>query len=120
MDDLNTLADDECELCEKQMPLTAHHLYPKDQHKRLVKQKKNTGQNYAFTAAFLSGHTAMICRQCHSAIHKMFTNRQLADRYYSIELLCEEDKVIRWVEYARKQRTYDKSDASCKGVRYAK
>lgn len=109
----DVLSSDECELCERVMPLTEHHLYPKDQHKRLVKKSK-------MTSDFLLKNTAMVCRPCHSAIHKTFTNKQLADRYYSIELLCEEQPILDWIEFARKQKTYHKSDPLNKGFRYSK
>lgn len=106
------LASNECELCERIMPLSKHHLYPKDQHKRLIKQKKMSRDE-------LLANTTEICRPCHSAIHRFFTNRVLADRLHSIELLIEEEKIIDWVKYARKQRTYTKKDSVTKGFKYA-
>lgn len=105
------LGPNDCELCEREMPLTDHHLYPKDQHKRMMKRNKMSRDKLLSTIT-------KICRPCHTAIHKLFGNKELADRLYSIELLCEEEKIINHVNYIRKQRVYTKNDALAKGVRY--
>lgn len=50
-----------CELCERLTRVTAHHLRPKEMHQRLLKK--------GFTREELA-KCAMICRPCHSAVHR--------------------------------------------------
>ena len=95
-------ADDDvaaCELCEREMPLTFHHLIPKEEAARyrdkVPKEELARGSH--------------VCRPCHSAIHRTYTNAQLAASYRTIErLLDESDETTlplrRWVQYAARQR----------------
>ncbi|KAI9105834.1 hypothetical protein DFS34DRAFT_644639 [Phlyctochytrium arcticum] len=73
--------DDEglCALCTRSMPLTFHHLYPRQTHSLLLKR------NLITTAQTQSG--IHICRPCHSAIHRMIDNKTLAREYASLEAL---------------------------------
>ena len=81
------------------MPLTFHHLIPKEEahrHRhRLAKEELVKG--------------AQVCRPCHSAIHNCFTNVQLGQTYRTIARLLDEtdDKTLplrRWVQFASRQR----------------
>jgi len=106
------LSPDQCELCERVMPIHHHHLYPKEEHKRLIKREK-------MDKKYLLSYTACVCNPCHSAIHRIFTNRQLADRYHTIEALVEDEDILNWIEYVRKQRTITKKQV-LKGAKYQK
>lgn len=56
-----------CPLCERpNLRSSDHHLVPKSQGGRL---------------------TLAICRDCHSAIHAVFTNKELATTYHTVEAL---------------------------------
>ena len=85
-----------CVLCERHMPLTWHHLYPRDVHKKFLKRGLMTEQDR------LCGIS--ICRQCHNTIHRSFDNETLAGRLHSVESLLQEDCMQKWVSYASKQK----------------
>lgn len=72
--------EDKCEMCEREMRLTRHHLIPKLMHAR-YKAK-------GFTREELNT-CALICRVCHSAVHHFFSGKELAQKYNTIEKLLE-------------------------------
>ena len=84
----------QCEICDRIIRTTEHHLYPKEVHSKLRKRDPNQ-----YTQEKLSS-TASLCRMCHSAIHRFYTNNELADNYYSIELLMESEKVFKFAKWA--------------------
>jgi hypothetical protein len=85
-----------CELCERRMPLTKHHVRPRSQHARL--------RTAGFTLAALSA-TIKICRQCHNAVHENLDEQSLADAYHTVELLLTHEGVRAFVGWASKQRS---------------
>lgn len=85
--------DAKCELCERVSKLTAHHLRPKEVHTKYLK--------LGFTRQDLAKCT-MICRPCHSAVHRAASNEELAKSWYTIELLRTNGSVIRFVEWVKR------------------
>lgn len=87
---------DACELCGRRRRLTFHHLIPKTVHankwfkKRFSPDEMRRGLN--------------LCRQCHSYLHRHFSEKELARTLNTREALLANDKVRRWVEWARKRR----------------
>ena len=53
----------------------------------------------------LLNNTALICRPCHSMVHNLRENFELAENYYSIELLLTDENVIKHCKWANKQKT---------------
>lgn len=86
-----------CEMCERLMPLTVHHLYPREVQKKLLKRGLMTDQDRLAKAR--------ICRQCHNTIHRLYENERLALDLNSIEKLLEEADIQKWVGYASKQKS---------------
>ena len=83
--------DHRCELCRRCVDhVTLHHLLPRSQGKRR-KMK----------AAELP--TAWLCPACHCQLHTLFTNKELARNYASIEQLRAEPRVARFVEWISRQ-----------------
>jgi len=81
----------ECSICERgghggNVRLTRHHVYPKETHKSCLKR--------GITEQQLT-KTIVVCRLCHNAVHRFFTNTQLALERYTLELLMEDEKMIR-------------------------
>lgn len=68
-----------CVLCKREKELTKHHLIPKTLHKRYRKK---------FGKLRLK-ETVDVCDDCHSQIHKLFTEKELALEYNTLELLLE-------------------------------
>lgn len=90
----------ECELCGRSwIPLTYHHLIPKSTHERVRKRGWHTEDRL--------NSVAWLCRACHSFVHRLAGNEELAKGYYLMELIREGGvegekrevvgKWIRWV-----------------------
>ena len=68
-----------CELCNRNVSvITKHHLIP------LEKGGKKLD-------------TIHLCPTCHTAIHSLFTNRELASRFNSLELIKRDIKIIKYI-----------------------
>ncbi|PFH47855.1 hypothetical protein AMATHDRAFT_151078 [Amanita thiersii Skay4041] len=86
----------ECELCEREVPLTYHHLIPRSTHAKVLKRKWHPES--------MLNSVAWLCRPCHSAVHHVARNEELAKDYYTLELLLQREDIQRWRKYASKQR----------------
>ncbi|KAH7488200.1 hypothetical protein PRIC1_007680 [Phytophthora ramorum] len=84
-----------CEMCERPMNLTAHHVIPRVTHGKYLRK--------GYTKEFLNT-CIMICRQCHSKIHSVEDNKTLAREYNTLDKIMQHPEIINWVAYARKQK----------------
>ncbi|KAJ0405663.1 hypothetical protein ATCC90586_004466 [Pythium insidiosum] len=84
-----------CEMCERPMRLTFHHLTPRVTHAKYLK--------LGYSREYLNAGV-MICRPCHSKIHSTESNKTLAREFNTLAKLLEHPEIVRWVSYARKQR----------------
>ena len=111
---VNDLDDDgTCELCERYIRRTFHHLIPKETHNRYLKKKKlpanikavakEIGVDPSMSRAWLNTYGTMICGACHRAVHNAVTNEDLAENYNTVDLLLEHDKIFAFVKYNSKQ-----------------
>ena len=83
-----------CLVCERKVRLTRHHLYPRETHRRKLKQ--------GIPETDLKS-TVAICRMCHSTIHRFFTNDVLADEYFTIDQLLSDERFYRYAKWASTQ-----------------
>ena len=81
-----------CELCDRQKPLTFHHLIPRTLHsnrwfkKNFTREQRQQGLN--------------LCRACHRTVHECLTEKELGRDYNTRERLLEHEKIrafVRWV-----------------------
>ncbi|RDX42114.1 hypothetical protein OH76DRAFT_1422735 [Lentinus brumalis] len=86
----------ECEICEREVPLTYHHLIPREVHDKALKKKWHP-------QAMLNS-VAWLCRPCHTAVHHAASNEVLAREFYTVELLLAREDIQKWRKYAAKQR----------------
>ncbi|KAL1696805.1 hypothetical protein GGG16DRAFT_42023 [Schizophyllum commune] len=86
----------ECEMCERRVPLTYHHLVPRSTHAKALKKRWHPES--------MLNSVAWLCRPCHTAVHHAASNEDLAQKYYTIDLLMEREDLQRWARYASKQR----------------
>ncbi|KAI0808361.1 hypothetical protein C8Q74DRAFT_1189413 [Fomes fomentarius] len=86
----------ECEICEREVPLTYHHLIPREVHDKVLKKKWHP-ENMLNSVAWL-------CRPCHTAVHHVASNEVLAREFYTVELLLQREDIQKWSKYAAKQR----------------
>lgn len=91
------LRPDGCEICAREhIPLTYHHLIPRAVHAKAVKR--------GWHREWELMKVAWLCRACHSFVHKIATNEELAKEYYDVELLLEREDVQRWAQWRSKVR----------------
>lgn len=127
IDENDYLVDGECELCERKMKLTKHHLIPKYTHSKLKKrllhaltvspnseksiELLNHFDDYPTSGAsrtksinlFLS-RTCTVCRPCHSHLHKLHDEYDLALNYNTVDKLLDDDNMRKFCIWSNKQR----------------
>ena len=86
------IAPSDCQVCERHVRLTRHHLFPREMHKFCLKRG-------VATADQLERSVLHCCRLCHNAIHRFFTNEDLALRYNTLALLLSDDKFFRFARW---------------------
>ncbi len=47
--------------------------------------------------------TTTICRDCHTAIHALFSNKELEQKYCTVEALLSHERMRRMVDFIAKQ-----------------
>lgn len=86
-----------CELCQRdEVKLTRHHLIPRARH-----NKKRTQRH--FSQREMQTDIAMLCRPCHSQIHSIFDNHELASYYHTIERLQAHSEVQKFINWVKKR-----------------
>ena len=91
------LAPGLCQLCSREMPLTEHHLFPRETHKKLLKRGLMSPADRL--------QKILICRPCHNTVHRTLDNERLALDYHSLDSLLQHEAIQRWVKFAAKQKT---------------
>lgn len=86
-----------CELCHRDRSLTFHHLIPRTLH-----GKKKYRKNYELEEMRERG--LYLCKECHSGIHDLLTEKELGESYNTKELLLAHEGVAKHVAWARKQK----------------
>jgi hypothetical protein len=70
----------ECQVCERCVKLTRHHLFPREMHKFCIKRNVAAAEE-------LERRVLHCCRLCHNAIHRFFSNEDLALRCSTFPIL---------------------------------
>lgn len=75
-----------CELCRRHgvSKITEHHLIPREEGGAKL-------------------DVAWLCPDCHKQIHALYTNKELAIRLNTLEKLCADEKISKYLKYIRKQ-----------------
>ncbi|EXJ67008.1 uncharacterized protein A1O5_09654 [Cladophialophora psammophila CBS 110553] len=86
-----------CEICERDwVPVTYHHLIPKQVHAKVL--KRNWHEEHRLNSV------AWLCRACHSFVHRMASNEELAREWYTVDLICQREDVQKWSQWVRRVR----------------
>ncbi len=107
----------ECEICEREVPLTYHHLIPRSTHDKVLKRGWHD-ESLINSVAWLCRYifilndltivplTYLVCcsRQCHGMVHRVERCEVLAREYYTVELLLQREDIQKWRKYVSKQR----------------
>ena len=104
-EDDNDEDDGTCEMCERDIRRSFHHLIPKETHNRYLKKGKLPSNivNGELTRTWLNKYGVMVCRTCHSAIHSAVPNNDLAENYNSLDLLLTHPKIYAFAKYNSQQ-----------------
>ncbi|EJK75066.1 hypothetical protein THAOC_03226 [Thalassiosira oceanica] len=143
------IREGECELCERDVKLTRHHLIPKTCWPKMKKRlhlaspvlqslhamkggketggamlqrqllQKIMGQDFSpeelpstitneSVRAYLS-QVCLSCRQCHSAVHRVHPEWELAMHYHTMDRLLTSPEVLKFAKWASKQKKQGKS-----------
>ncbi|GGF19051.1 HNH endonuclease [Hymenobacter cavernae] len=79
-------AEPQCQLCLRHVRhVTRHHLVPREE-----------GGRY--------GPVADLCQPCHSTVHLLLSNRELARKYGTIEALREAEELQKYLHWVRRGR----------------
>uniref|UniRef100_A0A7S0B7J4 HNH domain-containing protein n=1 Tax=Pyrodinium bahamense TaxID=73915 RepID=A0A7S0B7J4_9DINO len=82
-----------CGLCGTDQELTVHHLVPKLQWKRMRRKGRVKGKD--------DPPKAVLCRTCHSMVHRTYSHAELARSYGSLEKLLHADGLVSFIERRR-------------------
>ncbi|KAI7526366.1 hypothetical protein KC331_g17004 [Hortaea werneckii] len=88
---------DGCEICDREhLPLTYHHLIPRQMHDKAVKR--------GWHKEWELNKVAWLCRACHSFVHRIASNEELARELFSVEALMEREDVVKWAQWVGRVR----------------
>lgn len=132
-DDGDYIGEGECELCERYIRLTKHHLIPRSTWPRILPRLTNAAEalskNDVHRAGLILGSglvhllepltraesdksaikgllkiTCSICSPCHGTIHRTYENMTLATNYSTTELLLRDEKIYKFCKWVSKQK----------------
>ena len=84
--DFSKQQEKRCELCEREVSaVSRHHLVPREE-----------GGRY--------GPTVALCQPCHSTVHLLLTNRELARNYPTVEALQQAPELQKYLHWVRRSR----------------
>jgi hypothetical protein len=93
----NAAPPEVCDLCGREKPLTFHHLIPKAVHRRRRFQKRHTKDEMRSRGLYL-------CKLCHSGIHDLISEKELAENFATREALLSHPGVHKHVAWVKKQK----------------
>ena len=86
-----------CALCHRyDVKLTFHHLIPKKMHSKNYIKKQHPCLD-------LNTYGVKLCIPCHKTIHQNISHKNLAQRFYTLELLLTNELVRNAVNFNSKQ-----------------
>lgn len=92
----STTRTEACEICERDVPLSYHHLIPRSTHKKVLRR--------GWHPEWMLNSVAWLCRPCHSKVHRVATNEELAREYWTVKKLLAREDIQTWAEYVGRQR----------------
>ncbi|KAL4811526.1 hypothetical protein BDV18DRAFT_129549 [Aspergillus unguis] len=86
-----------CEICERDwIPLSYHHLIPRGVHDKVRKK--------GWHDEWMLNSVAWLCRACHSFVHRMASNEELAREWFTVERILEREDVRDWARWVGRVR----------------
>ncbi|PYI18714.1 hypothetical protein BO99DRAFT_385913 [Aspergillus violaceofuscus CBS 115571] len=92
-----TTRTDSCEICGRDwIPLSYHHLIPRSVHAKTLKK--------GWHPEWMLNSVAWLCRACHSFVHRMAGNEELAREWFTVDRICEREDVRVWAAWVGRVR----------------
>ena len=85
-----------CVLCGSPNRITFHHLIPKT-------CQKNKWFKKHFTKEDMIERGILVCRKCHSFIHKQFSEKHLGRELNTLDKIQDNDVIKRYLVWAKKR-----------------
>ena len=86
-----------CEICGRDwVPLSYHHLIPKDVHAKAV--KRGWHEEWELQSV------AWLCRACHNFVHQIESNEELARNWWTVERLMSREDMQGWAAWVGRVR----------------
>lgn len=86
-----------CEICGRDwVPLSYHHLIPREVHAKAV--KRGWHEEWELQSV------AWLCRACHGCVHMIESNEELAKNWYTVERLMEREDMQQWAKWVGRVR----------------
>ena len=85
-----------CELCEREVDTSSHHLIPKQIHSKNWCKIK-------FSKFDMKNRRADLCGDCHPMVHQYFKHSELGKLYNTVEKLLAHEKVAKFVVWVSNQ-----------------
>ncbi|KAL3437959.1 hypothetical protein BDV09DRAFT_192592 [Aspergillus tetrazonus] len=86
-----------CEICERDwIPLSYHHLIPRAVHDKVIKK--------GWHDEWMLNSVAWLCRACHSFVHRMASNEELAREWFTVDRILEREDVQDWARWVGRVR----------------
>ncbi|WP_447554252.1 hypothetical protein [Vreelandella sp. EE22] len=82
----------QCELCKRGAALTRHHLIPRTLHNK-PRYKKRYSREERLTAI------VWLCHPCHKHIHRLYSERELADHFPTLDALGRDPAIGAFVSW---------------------
>ena len=87
---------DDCPCCGRRLPLTFHHLIPRKLHRRRHFRKHYSSRVLA--------RGVYVCRDCHDAIHRTYSEMELARDFATVSALLEDAALRKHFDWLARQR----------------
>jgi hypothetical protein len=82
----------QCALCQRNnIKITKHHLFPKITHSKKKIKRISSDIN----------ETIDVCRPCHDNIHAVFVEKELAEKYNTIDALREHEIIMKFIDWIK-------------------
>lgn len=86
-----------CEICDRDwIPLSYHHLIPRKVHAKVLKR--------GWHEEWKLNSVAWLCRACHSFVHRMASNEELAREWYTVDRILQREDVQDWAKWVGRVR----------------
>ena len=86
-----------CELCERDKPLSFHHLIPRKNHRRNYFKR-------SFDKDDMKTRGAWLCSLCHRTLHRTYSEQELGKTLNTLDAIRAQPEMQSFLQWAKKQK----------------